>query len=206
MMAVTLGFCCLSYFVQEFYRFQIEQYWALYLFLGLGVVLACIILFLGNEHVSGLTNNSKIIILFLINICFSYVISFCTSYYASIYGAPLVVECMVLTAGLVSALTLYTFIVKVDYSVLACIIIVVVFCFMLFGISFAFTMSGTLHTLYGTFGVIIGAIILVVDTDWIANGDRDCSLDDPVMGALILYIDIIRIFMYMLMALGKKNR
>lgn len=112
---------------------------------------------------------------------------------------------MVLTSALVSALTLYAFIVRVDFSTMIAILIVVFFCFIMFGVSFAFTLSATTHTLYGTFGVIIGGIILVIDTQWIAGGNRDCSLDDPIMGALIIYIDIIRIFLYMLMAMGRRG-
>ena len=115
-------------------------------------------------------------------------------------------EAMVLTSGMVGALTFYTFIVKQDFKVLIAILIVAFFCFILFGISFAFSMSGTLHYLWATFGVIIGGVILVIDTDWIANGERGCSLDDPVMGALIIYIDIMRIFLYLLMAMGNRKK
>ena len=113
---------------------------------------------------------------------------------------------MVLTALLVSALTLYAWVIKTDFKTCVAIIIVVCFAFVLFGISFAFTMSGTLHTLYATFGAIIAGIILVVDTQWVADGERGCSLDDPWMGALIIYIDIIRIFLYILQAMGGSKK
>lgn len=144
--------------------------------------------------------------LLFIVLCFSYIVSFCTSLYANAFGAPLVVEAAVLTAGLVIALTMYAFVVKTNFETCAAIIIVVVFCFVLFGISFAFTMSGTLHTLWATFGCIIAGIILVVDTQWVADGDRGCSLDDPLLGALIIYVDIIRVFLYILQAMGSKAR
>ena len=105
-----------------------------------------------------------------------------------------------------TVLTLYVFLVKQDMSILIGIVIVVIVAFVCFGITFAFTMSGALHTLWGTFGVILGGIYLVVDMNMIADGDRGCSMDDPWLGALILYIDIMRIFLYMLQALGGSKR
>ena len=147
----------------------------------------------------------KLTFLLIITICFSYVISFCTSLYAKAYGAPLVVEAAVLTGALVLVLTLYAFVVKTDFSTCIGIILVVLFSFILFGISFAFTMSGALHTLFATFGCILAGIILVLDTQWIADGGRGCSLDDPLLGALIIYLDIIRVFLYVLMALGSRR-
>lgn len=78
---------------------------------------------------------------------------------------------MVLTSGLVFALTLYSFMVKVDFSTCVGIIIVVLFCFILFGLSFAMSLgTPALHNLYGTFGVIFGGIILVLDTQYVASG------------------------------------
>jgi FtsH-binding integral membrane protein len=66
-------------------------------------------------------------------------------------------------------------------------------------------LSPVLHTLYCTLGVIVGGIILVIDTILIADETRGCTLDDPLLGALILYLDIIRIFLYILMAMGKRD-
>jgi FtsH-binding integral membrane protein len=109
------------------------------------------------------------------------------------------------TILLVTALIIYTLAVKTDFQTFHAIIIVVLLAFILFGISFAFTMSSVLHTLYCTFGVIVAGIIFIVDLQMIADGERGCSLDNPVLGALILYLDIMRIFLYILMAMGKKK-
>ena len=103
------------------------------------------------------------------------------------------------------ALTLYAFVIKTDFSTCVGIIIVVLVSFILFGISFAFTMSGSLHTLFATFGCIIAGIILVIDTQWVADGDRGCSLDDPLLGALVIYVDIIRVFLYVLQLMGSSR-
>ena len=112
---------------------------------------------------------------------------------------------MGVTILLVIALIIYTLALKTDFQTFHAIIIVVVLAFVLFGISFAFTMSSVLHTLYCIFGAILAGIIFIIDLQMIADGERGCSLDNPVLGALILYLDIMRIFLYILMAMGKKK-
>ena len=91
MMGVTFGFCCLSYFAKGFYRFQLQNYWCLYIFLGIALALTVVVMACGNNNVKELQPSSKIIMLVIINLSFSYVVSFCTSLYAEAYGAPLVV-------------------------------------------------------------------------------------------------------------------
>lgn len=199
-----MGFCFLSYFVKNFFSFQVNNFWCFYTFLGISMAITLVMMYC-SEAASSMSQGFKYVLLLIFTLCYSYMISFCTSLYAQEYGAPLVLEAMVLTSGMCGALTLYAFIVKTDIRNLVAILIVAVFCFIVFGISFAFTLSGTLHTLYATFGVIIGGIILIIDTNWIADGDRGCSLDDPVLGALIIYIDIIRIFLYILRMMGKRG-
>jgi hypothetical protein len=59
--------------------------------------------------------------------------------------------------------------------------------------------SPFLTNLYCSLGVILFGIYLVIDTQMIIGGKRfSISYDDYVLGALILYIDIIQIFLYIL--------
>jgi FtsH-binding integral membrane protein len=112
---------------------------------------------------------------------------------------------MVLAAGLVSALTLYAFIVRRDFRTAASVLIVFILSFVMLGVGFAFTGS-TLHRLYAVLGCILGGTVLVLDAQWVADGDRGCSLDDPWMGVLIIYIDTIRVFLYLLQSIGSSQR
>ena len=53
--------------------------------------------------------------------------------------------------------------------------------------------------------MIIGGLFLLIDTQLIVGGKRhELSIDDYVIGALILYMDIIYIFVYMLKLLGNR--
>jgi len=53
---------------------------------------------------------------------------------------------------------------------------------------------------------IIYSIYIVIDTQLILGGkDKELQLDDYVMGATILYVDIIALFLKILRLLGKKK-
>ena len=55
------------------------------------------------------------------------------------------------------------------------------------------------------FGVIIGGLFLLIDTQLIVGGRRhELSIDDYVLGALMLYLDIIYIFVELLKLFGRK--
>ena len=50
-----------------------------------------------------------------------------------------------------------------------------------------------------TLGVFLFGVYLIFDTQLIMGGKRyELSIDDYVVGALILYLDIIMIFLYLL--------
>ena len=60
-----------------------------------------------------------------------------------------------------------------------------------------------LHTLYCALGTILFGIYLVIDTQLIVGGRKySLSMDDYIAGALMLYIDIIQIFLYILSILA----
>jgi FtsH-binding integral membrane protein len=64
-----------------------------------------------------------------------------------------------------------------------------------------------LYDLYCCLGAIAFGIFLIIDIQLISGGHRyELSLDDYVTGALILYIDIIQILLFLLRIMGKKRR
>lgn len=76
---------------------------------------------------------------------------------------------------------------------------------LMLGIFSLFVWSPFLNNLYCALGVIVFGIYLVIDTQLIVGGRRlELSMDDYVAGALILYLDVIQIFLYLLQLLSKK--
>lgn len=102
-------------------------------------------------------------------------------------------------------LTVYAVFTPSDFTVKFGIIIVILIAMLMVGIFSLFAWSPFLSNLYCGLGVILFGIYLVVDTQLIIGGKRlELSMDDYVVGALILYVDIIQIFLYLLQILSKK--
>ena len=75
------------------------------------------------------------------------------------------------------------------------------------GLLSIFTNNEALYNLYLFGGVLFFGAYLVIDTQLIMGGNRyGLTLDDYVVGALFLYIDIIALFLRILIILGKMRR
>ncbi|CAE7314538.1 LFG4 [Symbiodinium sp. CCMP2456] len=126
---------------------------------------------------------------------------------ASAMGMGAVVaQAAIITAALVTGLTIYTFRSKRDFSFLGAALWPLMFGLFAFSLLSCFFPS--LHT--GILGLIVsfaGAAIfcayLVYDTWRIAN---ELQVDDYVEGAIQLYMDIINLFMYILDILMQLNK
>ncbi len=100
---------------------------------------------------------------------------------------------------------MYAIFTPTDFTIKWGIIIVLLIAMLMLGIFSIFMWSPFLTNLYCSLGVIVFGIYLVIDTQMIVGGRRlELSMDDYVVGALILYIDIIQIFLYLLQLLSKK--
>ena len=55
------------------------------------------------------------------------------------------------------------------------------------------------------FFVVLYGIYLLIDTQMVVGGGRhELSIDDYIIGAMILYLDIVMMFLYILEMLGRK--
>ncbi len=107
--------------------------------------------------------------------------------------------------AIVLALTVYAIFTPSDFTIKWGIIIVILVAMLMLGIFSLFIWSPFLDNLYCSLGVLVFGIYLVIDTQMIIGGKRlEISMDDYVVGALILYLDIIQIFLYLLEILSKK--
>jgi FtsH-binding integral membrane protein len=63
----------------------------------------------------------------------------------------------------------------------------------------------TLHLIYAYLAVILFSFYLLFDTQLIMGGKRyQIDIDDYIMAAMILYLDIINIFLQLLKIFGNK--
>jgi hypothetical protein len=114
----------------------------------------------------------------------------------------------IMTFAVTAAVTAYAFTTKRDFTWLGSMIWVfatLTFMFFFFWF-FAFWDNPVMWTLYNCFGVLIYSVYLIYDTQLIAGGKRyQLSLDDYVIAALLIYLDIIMIFLYLLQLLGENK-
>ena len=104
------------------------------------------------------------------------------------------------------AITCYAATCKTDFTIYAPILWIVGFLFLTASLfSFAFGLHNNL--LFSTFGALLFSFYLLFDTQTILGG-QDCKYqideDSYILAAVMLYLDIINIFLYILSILGKK--
>lgn len=183
---------------QFFYNFLRSRYELLFLsvtgFLVTLYALACY-----QELARRVPLNYYLLAVF--TICFSYVASFTTVFYdpqtVMIAGAT--------TAAMVGGLTLYAVTTKTDYSVMFAFLWSLAITLFVATIFALFMRNQALKIFVTVLAIMILSIYIIYDTQLIF-GQRsiELSIDDYVFGAMILYLDIMRLFFELLKLLGKK--
>lgn len=107
-----------------------------------------------------------------------------------------------MTAAMVVALTVYALTTKTDFTVCGGMLFVVSACFLMFGL-FTWVFGPTVRLIYCVIGVVLFGLYLVIDTQLVCGGKRhNLNSEDYILGAIILYLDILNIFLYILQILA----
>ena len=132
----------------------------------------------------------------------SYILAFISSY----YDPYVVLSAVLITFVVTLSLTIYAFKTKTDFTVCGGILVSVTVSLIMFGFLMIFFYQYYANMLFCELAIILYSIFIVYDTQLIAGGRYDeITLDDYVLGALMLYVDIIGLFLYILSLLGSKN-
>ena len=125
---------------------------------------------------------------------------------AAKYDPEVVIQAAVTTAGVTLGLTLFACCTSADFVLIGPILVLILAMALSMSMLFMFVfMFNKLHTFYCMMGVIIYSIYLIVDTQLIMGGKRyEIEIDDYILGAIILYTDIIMLFLYLLQLFGKR--
>jgi len=132
----------------------------------------------------------------------TYILAFICSNYSPLS----VLAAAVMALGVTLALTVYAFKTKKDFTTMGGFITVLLVSILLFGFLMIFLYSVWSYILICLFGVILYGFYIVYDTQLIAGGRYgELTYDDYVAGALLLYIDVVGLFMYLLSLMGRKS-
>lgn len=130
--------------------------------------------------------------------------AYAVSIICSYYPADLVLMALALTAAVTVSLTLYACTTKSDFTYLGGILFTLACCALVAVIFGLFFRSRMMDLLISIMIVMIYSIYLIYDTQLIIGGDHHykLSLDDYIIGALIIYTDIILLFLRILRILA----
>lgn len=118
-------------------------------------------------------------------------------------GNGIVLMAALMTLAIVTACSLYAVYTKEDYTTSSAIVVVLAVVLLCLFVAMIFTNSPFIQLLYCSVGVLLFGIYIVIDTQMIVGGKSiELDIDDYYLGAMLLYIDIISIFLYLLQILG----
>jgi FtsH-binding integral membrane protein len=125
------------------------------------------------------------------------------------YSPQIVCVAAAATALTTTALTVYAIRTKTKIEVFAAMSFVVCLAMLPIIIIGFFVNLKVLHIVYCALGVVLYGLFLIIDTMMIVKGKgmsgRGCDMDDYIIGAMMLYIDIIMMFIYILQLLGNRD-
>ena len=126
---------------------------------------------------------------------FTFAESYIIAYICSIYDPETVLIAAILTLGVVLTLTGYAFNTKTDFTNLSTILYVLLILLIMAGFIAIIFRSDFLYTIYCACGALLFAVYIIMDTQMIAGGgSRKIDLDDYILGAMMLYLDYINLF------------
>lgn len=139
------------------------------------------------------------ILLTIFTVCEAYIVSFI----AARFDPQIVMVAAFATAGMTIGITVYAFTTKSDFTIFGPLLFVIGFTLAFASIFFFTFANRTMHIVWCIIAVILFSFYLLFDTQLIMGGKRyEIEIDDYIVGAIILYTDIITIFIYLLQIFG----
>lgn len=146
----------------------------------------------------------NMILLMVFTLCETWMIGGLTSQYES----SIVIQAGAATALVTISLTVYAMNTKVPIEFFGALSFVICLAMIPLFIVSLFMQTQIMYTVYCCFGALLYGIYLIIDTILITGGKQTSnvkiSMDDYIIGALMLYIDIVMLFVYILRILGNK--
>ncbi|XP_053484697.1 protein lifeguard 1 [Ictalurus furcatus] len=96
---------------------------------------------------------------------------------------------------------------RVDFTVCNGILVVLAMDLLMFGFFSTFYYSNVLQIVYGCLGALVYALFLAVDCQLVMGREKySLNPEEYVFAALVIYMDIILIFLYILIILGGSSK
>lgn len=193
---ITSIFCGFSTLSESFSAFQARNMWLFFLCLISSIVILCM-LYCCRDMARKVPTNY--ILLFSFTFCESYIVSTICGF----TSGKIVMMAAVMTLGITVALTIYAMTTKTDFTVQGSLIYIMGMALLLFCFFSYFTDNKVFHIIITLITIIFYGIYLVYDTQLIAGAHKySLEIDDYIIGAMILYVDIITLFLELIRLLN----
>jgi FtsH-binding integral membrane protein len=198
-MLLTTFMCILSISIPSLAKFQIEN--PMFMYLSLMCAVAISIALCCCRQLS-----RKVPINYILLGSFTFCKGYIVSAICATTKPEIVLMAAFMTCGITIALTYYACTTKSDFTVLNSLLFICSCVMFMFGVFLMFSHVKILHIIYSCAGILLYSLYLVFDTQLIM-GDKTYSLeiDDYIYGALMLYIDIIGLFLRILKLLKETD-
>jgi protein lifeguard len=187
---LTTLMCAISMAVPEIAKFQIHHQPLMW-----GALILSIVIMLVICCVPGVSRQVPLnyILLFAFTFCEGYIVStICAK-----TNPKIVLMAAAMTTTMTLLLTLYACTTKTDFTLCGSMLFIASFCLLILSIFALFFKF--LAVIVATIGIFLYAIYLVYDTQLLmGNKENSLDLEDYILGALMLYMDIINMFLYLL--------
>ncbi|KAM9501565.1 protein lifeguard 1 isoform 1-T4 [Clarias gariepinus] len=126
---------------------------------------------------------------------------------ASFHDTPAVIIAMGATLVISFTIIIFSAQTRLDLTLCNGILLVLAVDLLMFGFFSIFFYSNILQVLYGSLGALLYAMFLAVDCQLVLGRDKySLNPEEYVFAALIIYLDIITIFLYILILLGGSSK
>lgn len=125
------------------------------------------------------------------------------------YPASTVIDAAILTAAMTTGLVIYAYKTKTDFTY--CGAFLFVFALLMISMSIMMAIAGTIlpSLLYSVMGVLLASLYIIYDVQMIFEGKhKRClklSSEEYIFAAMVLFVDVIYLFLKILEVLGKKD-
>jgi len=193
---ITTFLCSLTFIdaVKVFFQTNVWLFWTC-LILSIVVIIPLICFKSVSTKVP-----TNYIMLLIWTFCEAYMVATCCSF----YEPKIVLAAAALTCAVTLGLTYYACTTKTDFTVCGGFLFVAGILLLFLGLLSIFLPF--LHTLYCVLGVLLYSVYLLFDTQLIMGKyENGYEIDDYIIAAIMIYIDIIQIFLYLLELFGNRN-
>ena len=142
---------------------------------------------------------------YVASLAFTLLQTYIVAYFSAFYAPVTVCAAALLTIGVTGGLTVYACAARTDFTICHSLSFVLIAALLVFTGLTIWIGSLVVTFVYCLFGALVFGVMLVVDTQLIIGGKFEAlTYDDYILAALLLYVDVISMFVYVLKLIGTK--